>query len=194
MQTVTSDSVALGFIAVVACAGLAVGVQTLRHLRRAARKAAQRIWSLHCSAAAAPGARGNLFYVRLADPARNRFTLSYVKVRSPAGAGASAVAFRPYGPSGEGGGHTHVTFKRMLSLNQEIVARRAYEPAASEAAPAGEGRVYFFVTPRPGTLWRRRLPERLVVDVAVEEISPEREVHRLTLTSEPVAWARDPAA
>ncbi|GJD98793.1 hypothetical protein [Methylobacterium isbiliense] len=176
-----------------ATASAVIAWRTLRHLRRAARKATQSMWSLHAGTNAAPDARGRLFYLRLADPKRNRFRIGSLTVRQPAGAGASAVEFRPLDASGRGG-YRHLSFKRVLSLNHEITDRKIYEPGVGGTDHPGEGRVYFFVTPRPGGFWRRRLPDRLVVEIRVEEVAPDRDVHRLRLTSDPVAWADAPDA
>ncbi|WP_407519936.1 hypothetical protein [Methylobacterium oryzisoli] len=177
----------------VSTASALIAWRTLRHLRWTARKTAQSMWSLHAGTNAAPDARGRLFYLRLADPRRNRFRIGSLRVRQPAGAGASAVEFRPLDASGRGG-YRHLSFKRVLSLNHEITDRKIYEPGVGGADHPGEGRVYFFVTPRPDGFWRRRLPDRLVVEIDVEEVAPDRDVQRLRLTSDPVVWEDAPAA
>ncbi len=182
----------LAFIACLSTASLLISWRTLRHLQRSARKAAQSMWSLHVGTHAVPGARGMLFYIRLSDPRRNRFRVGYIRVRGPRGAGVSAAEFRPAGPSGAGG-YAHIAFKRVLSPNREILDRTQFEPGAAGEGP-GEGRLYFFVTPRPSGLFRRARPQRLVVEVGVEEVAPDRDAQRLRLVSEVVDWTTLPDA
>lgn len=189
MPTEPQMIVLLGLVAGLSGASLGINWLTLRHLRRAARKAVLSPWSLHASALAAPDARGRLFYLRLLEPRTNRYRVGSIRVRSPARAGVSAVEYRSAGPGGASG-YRHLSFKRALSLNHEIADRRIYEAGAGD--PPGEGRVYFFVTPRPAGLWRRRLPGRLVVEIEIEEVAPARAAHRVTLTSDPVDWTPTP--
>ncbi|MGY2050429.1 hypothetical protein [Methylobacterium sp. JK268] len=176
----------LGLLTCASIASVLISWRTLQHLRRSERRAAESLWSLHASRHAAPEAHGQLFYIRLSDPARNRFRIGYVRVRHPRGATVSAAEVRP------SGGYAHLAYRPVLSPNCEIHDRKRYEPGAGPGDHPGEGRLHFFVAPPSPGLWRRARPERLIVEVGVEAVTPGREARRLRLTSDPVMWERPP--